>query len=129
MKNTLLLLCIILAPACYAQMSIPTTGASQAYIAVDEKPAPGFDLNNYLSENLKYPPEARQKKIQGRVVVKFVVNEDGSISDAQALRGIGGGCDEEAIRVINAMPKWISGKQKGKLVKVYFTQPITFRLD
>jgi protein TonB len=61
--------------------------------------------------------------------VKFVVNEDGDISDAQVLRGIGGGCDQEALRVVKSMPKWKPGKQNGRAVKVYFTLPVTFRLE
>ncbi|NCX96219.1 MAG: energy transducer TonB [Chitinophagia bacterium] len=69
-----------------------------------------------------------KKGIQGRVIVNFVVNEDGFISDVKVLRGIGGGCDEEALRVIKAMPTWTPGEQDGKKVKTYFTQPISFRL-
>jgi protein TonB len=62
-------------------------------------------------------------------VVKFVVNEDGHISEVQVVRGIGGGCDEEAKRVVQAMPAWKPGKQNGKAVKVYFTLPIQFKLE
>jgi protein TonB len=90
---------------------------------------PQFDeLNQYLSTHLRYPEAAKENNIQGRVSVEFVVNEDGSISNARVLRGIGGGCDQEALRVVNAMPKWKPGKQNGKAVKVYFVLPIVFVL-
>lgn len=83
----------------------------------------------YLQENLKYPQMARESGIQGRVFVTFVVERDGSITDVKILRGIGGGCDEEAIRVIQNMPKWVPGKQRGKPVRVQFNMPILFKLN
>jgi protein TonB len=90
---------------------------------------PQFDeLNEYLSRHLRYPEAAKDNNIQGKVSVEFVVNEDGSITNARVLRGIGGGCDQEALRVVNAMPKWKPGKQNGKAVKVYFVLPIVFVL-
>ncbi len=98
------------------------------YTFVEQMPLPSFDMNDYLAKNIKYPTEAKKNNVQGRVIVKFIVNEDGSISDAKAIRGIGAGCDEEAVRVIQAMPNWKPGKQNGKSVKVYYSQPITFRL-
>jgi protein TonB len=87
------------------------------------------DLNEYLSAHLRYPVAAKENNIQGKVSVEFVVNEDGSISNARVVRGIGGGCDEEALRVINAMPKWKPGRQNGKAVKVCFVLPIVFVLN
>ena len=72
---------------------------------------------------------ARENGISGTVFVMFVVNEDGAISDVQVRRGIGGGCDEEALRVVKKMPKWNAGKQRGKPVKVSFTLPIKFKLE
>lgn len=83
----------------------------------------------YLQENLKYPQMARESGIQGRVFLTFVVERDGSITDVKVLRGIGGGCDEEAIRVIQNMPKWNPGKQRGKPVRVQFNMPILFKLN
>lgn len=104
--------------------------ASEVFMYVEQMPSTGYDMNTYVSENLKYPVKARNKGIQGRVIVQFVVNEDGSVSDAKVLRGIGSGCDEEALRVINTMPKWLKpGKQNGKTVKVLFTQPLSFKLE
>ena len=96
---------------------------------VEQQPAPSYDLSAYFAKNLHYPDAARESNIEGSVVVKFVVSEDGSISDVQVVRGIGGGCDEEAKRVILAMPKWKAGKQNGKAVKVYFNQRVTFKLE
>ena len=83
----------------------------------------------YLAENIHYPEQAKKEQLQGRVFVTFVVEKDGSISDAKVLRGIGGGCDEEALRVVNAMPKWTPGKMRGEVVRVNYNLPITFRLQ
>ena len=86
-------------------------------------------LVKYLSENISYPEQAKQENIQGRVAISFVVEKDGSVADAKVLRGIGGGCDEEALRVVNAMPKWEPGKQNGENVRVRFVLPISFKLQ
>jgi TonB family protein len=83
----------------------------------------------YLSATLKYPAAAQRAKMGGRVFVSFVVNTDGSVEDVQLLRGMGYGCDEEAIRVINAMPKWNPAIHRGEKVRSRFTQPITFALQ
>ena len=83
----------------------------------------------YLAENIKYPQMARESGIQGRVFVTFVVETDGSVTDVKIMRGIGGGCDEEALRVIKNMPKWNPGKQRGKPVRVQFNMPILFKLN
>jgi protein TonB len=101
----------------------------QIYQFVEQMPASGYDINEFLEKELHYPDNAKEAGIQGRVAVNFVVNEDGSISDVKVVRGIGGGCDEEAKRVVSMMPKWKPGKQNGKPVKCYFTQPISFRLE
>lgn len=86
------------------------------------------DLKDYLAENINYPKEARMKGVQGRVLVSFVVERDGSISNVKAMQGIGSGCDEEAVRVIESMPKWKPGKQSGKLVRVSCVLPVVFEL-
>jgi protein TonB len=87
------------------------------------------DINSYLSSHLIYPDAARENGIQGPVVVKFVVNEDGTVSNATIVRGIGGGCDEEALRMINSMPRWRPGKQNDLTVKVFFSLSIRFQLQ
>ncbi|GCB34969.1 energy transducer TonB [Bacteroides faecalis] len=85
-------------------------------------------LMQYLNKNIKYPVIAQEQGTQGRVIVQFVVNKDGSIVDAQVVRSVDPYLDKEAIRVINTMPKWTPGKQRGKPVRVKFTVPVAFRL-
>ncbi len=99
---------------------------------VEEMPAyPGGDqkLMEYVAKNIKYPQIARETGIQGRVFVGFVVEPDGSVSNVKVLRGIGGGCDEEAVRVVKSMPKWKPGKQRGKAVRVSYMLPVNFKLQ
>jgi TonB family protein len=86
-------------------------------------------LLEFLSSHMQYPDAARTGGIQGKVYVSFVVNEIGKISDVKILRGIGGGCDEEALRVVKLMPPWTPGKQQGKAVKTMFNLPIDFKLN
>ena len=86
-------------------------------------------LYKYLAENIKYPEQAKKDGVQGRVFVRFVVEADGTVAEAEVLRGIGGGCDEEALRVVNAMPKWKPGTVDGKPVRTQYNLPITFRLN
>ena len=83
----------------------------------------------FISENVKYPKEAEEKGLQGRVVVRYIIEKDGSISEVEIAKSVNEYLDAEAIRVVNAMPKWIPGKQKGEPVRVKFTLPITFRLS
>lgn len=85
-------------------------------------------LFRYLGKNIEYPPMAKDAGIKGKVYVTFVVDRDGSITDVKVLRGIGGGCDEEALRVVKGMPKWTPGKQRGKSVRVQYNLPINFIL-
>jgi protein TonB len=96
---------------------------------VDEMPTTTYNLHEYLAKNTRYPDVARLTNIEGKVIVKFVVNDDGTVTDAEIARGIGGGCDEEAARVVLHMPKWTPGKQNGRCVKVYFNLPIVFKLE
>ena len=94
---------------------------------------PGFpggeeELFRFLGKNIKYPAMAKDAGIKGMVYVNFVVWIDGTIKDVKVLRGIGGGCDEEAMRVVKSMPKWKPGKQRGKTVPVSYNLPIRFTL-
>lgn len=91
-------------------------------------PGGGAELMKYLSSNIKYPVEAHKAGIQGRVVVSFVVNKDGTVKDAKIVRSVDKSIDAEALRVISAMPKWQPGYQDGKAVSVRYTVPVTFRL-
>ena len=101
------------------------------YQIVDEMPQyPGGDkaMMEYVAKNVKYPQEAKDKEIQGRVFVSFVVEKDGSVSTVKVMRGIGGGCDEEAVRVVSSMPKWKPGIKDGKPVRVSYMMPLNFKL-
>ncbi len=85
-------------------------------------------LYNYLAQNIKYPTLARENGISGKVYVSFVVERDGSIANLKVERDIGGGCGQEAVRVLQSMPKWNPGKQKGRPVRVKFNLPVNFSL-
>ncbi len=105
--------------------------AGKVFTYVEEQPSfPGGEalMYEYLQKNIKYPPLARENGITGRVYMTFVVGPDGEIRDVKVLRGIGAGCDEEAIRVVKSMPKWKPGKQNGRSVNVQFNMPINFTL-
>ena len=111
---------------------IETPVQAEIFTVVEEQPGyPGGEEAriSYLQQNIKYPEEAKELGIQGKVFVTFVVEVDGSITDVRVLRGIGGGCDEEAIRVVKSMPKWVPGKQRGVPVRVQFNLPIKFTLQ
>ncbi len=110
----------------------PQLADKHVFAVVDEMPEyPGGqdEMMKYLGNNIKYPDEARKAGIQGLVYVTYVVEKDGTITELRINRGIGGGCDEEAIRVVSAMPKWEPGKQNGKPVRVQFNLPIKFSLQ
>ncbi len=82
----------------------------------------------YVGEKVKYPAQARRMGIEGKVFVEFVIGKDGSISEVRAVKGIGAGCDEEAVRIVQGAPSWTPGKQRGKAVKQRMVLPITFKL-
>lgn len=99
---------------------------------VEQMPAfPGGqnELMTYLGKNIKYPTIAQENGTQGRVIIQFVVERDGSITDVRVARGVDPYLDKEAVRVIQSMPKWIPGKQNGKAVRVKFTVPVMFKLQ
>lgn len=85
-------------------------------------------LLDFLNDNVRCPQVAKDKNIHGRVVLRFVVDKDGSIVDVEIKQNLGGGCGEEAVRVVKSMPKWKPGIKDGKPVKVYYTLPFTFSL-
>lgn len=94
-----------------------------------EFPGGMAELMKFLQKNIKYPSICQEQGIQGRVIVQFVVNTDGSIVDAQVIKPINPYLDKEALRVVSTMPKWKPGEQRGKKVRVRFTLPVTFRLS
>ena len=105
---------------------------AEIFKVVEEMPEfPGgtAKMMEYIQKNIKYPMMARESDIQGRVFVNFVVEPDGSITNVTVMRGIGGGCDEEALRVVQSMPNWKPGKQRGSAVRCSFTVPIIFKLQ
>ncbi|EIM78503.1 TonB family protein [Nitritalea halalkaliphila LW7] len=109
----------------------PVEKADEIFDVVESPPMPPGGMEGwmkYLNSNLKYPTQARRMGIEGTVYVVFVVNTDGSIQDVELLRGIGGGCDEEAVRVVSNAPKWEPGKQRGRPVRVRMRLPIKFKL-
>lgn len=104
---------------------------NQIFIGAEEMPdfIGGDEARvEYLRKNIVYPSTARETGIQGTVYLTFVIEKNGEITDVKILRGVGGGCDEEATRVVKAMPKWKPGKQRDKAVRVQFNLPIKFQL-
>lgn len=105
---------------------------AQVYTVVEQEPSfPGGQdaLLKYIATHIKYPAIAQEQDIQGQVVLKFVVKEDGSVGDVKVMKGLSKECDAEAVRVVKSLPRFIPGKQQGKPVKVWFTLPIRFQLQ
>ena len=112
--------------------SIPRIDSEGVYLVPDEMPKfPGGmqAMMKYLSTNVKYPVEAQKKGVSGRVIIQFVVMEDGTLGQEKVVRGVDPLLDEEALRVVKAMPKWTPGVADGKTVKVRFTIPVMFSLS
>ena len=103
----------------------------EIFVIVEDSPAPigGYSaFYEYVNANIKYPRQALTMNIEGKVFVEFVVDKTGELTDIRIIRGIGGGCDLEAIRIIDNAPAWKPGKQRGKPVKVRMVLPITFTI-
>ena len=113
---------------------------------IDEKPDPTDDIHviveqmpefpggeaelfRYLSRTIRYPRMAQEVGLEGVVIISFIVERDGSVSNVQVMRGIGGGCDEEALRAVKNMPNWIPGRQGAQSVRVRYSVPVAFRLS
>lgn len=104
----------------------------EVFVFVEETASfPGGDdaLYEYLAKNIKYPAQARETNIEGKVYIKFIVEKDGSVSDVKCIRDIGGGCGAEAVRVVKTLPKWKPAKQRNRTVRSYFTLPVAFTLQ
>ena len=104
----------------------------EPYMIVEQMPEfpNGEDaMMQYIAEQVKYPAEAKKAGAQGRVFIGFIVEPDGSLSNFKVLRGIGYGCDEEALRVAQSMPKWNPGMQRGKAVRVSYLISVIFQLE
>ena len=114
-----------------AQKTVISQNDQKVYDVVEQLPEyPGgmMAMMEYLQTNMTYPKDAEKQKVEGRVLVMFVVETDGSVSDVKVARNVFPSLDEEAVRVVEAMPKWIPGKEKGKAVRVKYTLPVVFRL-
>ena len=119
-------------PPATPQRPVPGQKVGDAYTVVDEMPAfPGGDiaLLKYIAQNTLYPKEAKDKSIQGRVITRFKVNEDGTVSDVSVLKGVDAFLDNEAVRVVGTIPKFAPGKLDGVAVPVWYMVPITFTLS
>jgi protein TonB len=106
--------------------------ADEIFQFVEDQPAPLGGMKAfyaYVGKNMKYPAQARRMGIEGKVYVTFVVGKDGALTDVRVLKGIGAGCDMEAIRVLSGAPKWKPGKQRGRPVRVRMQLPIIFKLN
>lgn len=115
-----------------AEERMQLSDVDEVFMVVEDQPEPAEGMKEfyqYIAQNMKYPTQARQMGIEGKVFVQFVVNEYGELTDVQAIKGIGAGCDAEAVRVLESAPAWKPGKQQGKEVKVRMVLPITFKLD
>ena len=110
----------------------PKVEEQKVFDVVEQMPQfPGGNaaLFEYLSKHIKYPVVAEEKRIQGRVIVTFVVERDGSVTDVRVAKSVHAFLDKEAVRVVSGMPRWIPGKQNGSAVRVKYTVPVTFRLQ
>lgn len=110
----------------------PKEESDEILLIVEEEATPQGGLNafySYIQSNLKYPIQARRMGIEGRVFISFVVEKNGSITDVKILKGIGAGCDEEAVRIIANSPSWTPARQRGKAVRQRMTFPLNFTLS
>ena len=115
-----------------AQVKNETTTSENVFDVVEDMPQypDGMQgMMKFLIENISYPKDAQEKKISGRVLVTFVVEKDGSISNVETVKSVFPSLDDEAVRVVKSMPNWKPGKQNGKVVRVKYTLPISFSLD
>ena len=132
MKKYLLLLCLVAGFAAHGQTDTSEQATPKnsdtVYYKVERMPSV-TPMGAVAIRNVRYPKQAMEQGIEGTVLIGFTVNQDSSITDVKVLKGIGGGCDEEAMRVIKSIHHWIPGYQNGKAVKVYFSVPMRFKLN
>jgi protein TonB len=131
MKNLVLPVLLFAATFSFAQTDTPVV-ENKVFQLVEQMPEyPGGEaaLLQFVQKNVRYPDVERENDIQGRVVVGFIVNEDGSLSDVMIKKGVSKGIDKEALRVVNMLPKFKPGKAQGKPVRVQFVLPIMFKLS
>ena len=108
------------------------TSEDKVFTIVEDQPQPPNGMaafNEYVKDNLKYPEKARKMGIEGKVFVQFVVNKEGQLTDVVSVKGIGAGCDEEAVKVVKNSPSWKPGLQRGQKVAVRMILPVAFKLN
>ena len=113
----------------FVSVSAYSQSDDEVYIMVEKRaefPGGQSEMLKYIQDNRQYPDEAKENDVHGKVLVSLIVERDGTLSDVKVMRGIGSGCDEEAVRVITSMPKWKPGEQGGKAVRTSLTLPVTF---
>jgi TonB family protein len=135
MKKTLLLIfivsCISIAKAQQADTTKKLDSVSKVFVVVEHEPAFPGGLKKwfkYIKDNLQYPEAAKANKVEGRVIISFIVEKDGTVTYPRVQRGIGNGCDEEAVRLLKNSPKWNPGVQNGYAVRTEYTTIIDFKL-
>jgi protein TonB len=131
-RLALLLSAIFLTNIAFCQEEVKVSDDEAIFFVVEVQPEfpGGMDsMYAFIQKNLIYPEKAKAEGIEGRVFITFTIEKDGSVSNVKILRGIGGGCDEAAKEVIEKMPKWKPGTQRGKPVRVQFNLPIKFELE
>ncbi|MCA4899575.1 MAG: energy transducer TonB [Cytophagales bacterium] len=114
------------------QFSVNLEEVEEIFFVAEESAYPHrgiADFYKFIGKSIRYPAEARRRGLEGKVFVEFIIDKDGTISEAKVVKGIGGGCDEEAIRVLLTSSPWMPGKQRGKPVKQRYTLPIIFSLS
>jgi protein TonB len=131
MKRLSVFIAIIIPSIAMAQ--IPSSNQDSVYKSenvdsIAKFPGSSDAFYKFLSKNMRYPADARENNIQGKVIAEFIVNEDGSLSNVKIIQSLGHGCDEEFLRVINLMPKWIPARKNGKPVKSLIKLPNNFKL-
>lgn len=136
MKKLVLIICSFIVYHCSfgqtdSAATTLVTNSDSIYIAVDQMPEfpdGKKGLGRFLGQNLRYPAAARNAGVEGTVFITFTISSEGDVKDAYVAKGIGYGCDEEGLRVVNLMPKWAPGMQTGRAVAVRYTLPMNFIL-
>ncbi len=121
-----------LSPSAPVRVDVEEEDPNMLFTVVEESASPVGGINaftEFISRNMVYPAMARRMDIQGKVFVEFIVERDGTLTNVRTLKGIGAGCDEEAVRVVSIAPKWNPGKQRGRAVRQKMVLPINFRQD
>ena len=132
MKTNLFTVLFFLIACFISQAQEKEQKKGDVFMVVEEMPEypGGLDgLKDFIVENVKYPEQAKKNKVEGKVFVSFVIDEQGNVTNAKVVRAVDPELDKEALRVVNKMEKWTPGKQKGENVKVQYTLPIQFALN